>query len=59
MDVSIYNALGVEVKAIKIDEADEAPVRIELNELSNGAYMIFIQAQGKPVGKKLVISRLY
>ncbi|MEL6923546.1 MAG: T9SS type A sorting domain-containing protein, partial [Bacteroidota bacterium] len=57
--LTIVNTLGVAVQTIEIDEADEAPLRLDLSRYSNGAYTVFIQSDEKPVSRKLIISRTY
>jgi hypothetical protein len=56
VELSIFNSVGIIVKQLKVEKAPIAPVRMQLDGLENGQYLIHIKAEGKrEVVKKLTI----
>ena len=58
--IQVLNQFGVKVKEVTIEEADAATFQLDLNGLTNGVYSLWVfSTDRKPIGKKLIIERLY
>ena len=59
VDIAIYNELGHRVYQKHLPEVTTRLHRVELREFNNGIYFIHIDSGVKPIGKKLIITRMY
>ena len=59
--ILLMNQYGQLVKNVTLDEINEAPVRIGVNDIPNGMYLLTIQPEGglRSVTKKLVVGNMY
>lgn len=58
--VEIYNQLGFLVQQKEVEKINSPILELDLGELENGLYMVFLKIEGRrSVGKKLVVTRMY
>jgi hypothetical protein len=58
-DIHIYNNLGVRMKVYHLEEVSEQYFQMDLKDLHEGHYLVWIKAEGRrEVTKQLVIGRL-
>ncbi|HHH50458.1 MAG TPA: HYR domain-containing protein, partial [Saprospiraceae bacterium] len=58
--LSIYNVNGIKQVDYIIEKASNIPFRMDLQNLQNGAYLIYIKVEGRRAqARKLIVSKMY
>lgn len=58
VSIALFNSFGIEMKRIQIDEVFGKSYQIDIRDLHEGQYIVWVNVPGKrPVAKKLVVGR--